>query len=96
MKRIFTCWAEEGSALPSCLSEGLEPPKFADGTRDPRCVVVLWTVEVGSFEEAQAIRDLRYGWPTSFHAGEPQPCPVCGAMHYPEGSGQCWNCSHKC
>lgn len=96
MKRIFTCWAEKGSTLPSCLSEGVDPPRFMDGTADPRCAVVLWRVEVGSFEEAQAIRNLRYGWEPAVPTGEAQPCPDCGAVHYPEGSGQCWNCSHQC
>jgi hypothetical protein len=96
MKRIYSAWAKHGSSLPNCLAEGIDPPRFNNGDVDPDCQVRLWTIEVGSLEEALAIRNLRCGWEPYEPEGEAEPCPTCGAMHYPMGSGQCWQCDHQC
>lgn len=58
-------------------------------------VFSAWGV-VGSFEEAQAIRNLRNGWEPTPTIGGPAPCPQCGATHCPDDSGQCWRCDHVC
>jgi hypothetical protein len=95
MKRLFTAWSSKDGVI-STLVEGEARPCFADGTPDPTAEILLWTVEVGSIEEATAIRNLRNGWEAFQPEGEAEPCPQCGALYYPMGSGQCWRCEHKC
>lgn len=56
----------------------------------------LWEIETDTFEEAMAIRNLRMGFEPFVPEGEWQPCPKCGAVFYPEGSGQCWRCGPIC
>lgn len=56
--------------------------------------VLLWRVEAGIWEEAQAIKHIRLGYSPYVPVGEPAPCPACGSMYYPGGSAQCWNCDH--
>lgn len=94
MKRVFTAWRSL-DGLQTVLAAGEGPPRFADGALQPDCELMLWRIEVGSFEEAQAIHKLRLGHPPYVPRGAPAPCPDCGSLFYPEGSGQCWNCSHE-
>lgn len=91
MKRVFSAWGVPGCELAYFMTEGVELPSHAIDTP-----VLLWTVEVGSFEEAQAIRNLRNGWEPTPTIGPAEPCPQCGANHYPQDSGQCWRCNHVC
>ena len=56
---------------------------------------MLWRIEVGSYEEAMAIRNLRLGYEPYVPQGEASPCPDCGSLHHPESTGQCWNCDHE-
>lgn len=91
MKRIFSAWGVEGSDLAYRISEGADRPPSSEDTP-----VHIWTVEVGSFEEALAILNLRNGWDPCPPEGFAHPCPKCGALHYPEASGQCWRCDHVC
>lgn len=90
MNRVFTAWGVEGhGGIATRLVEGEGPPESPDGHTH-----LLWRVEVGSFEEAQAVRNLRNGWEPFTPEGGPAACPECGALHYPTASGQCWRCEH--
>jgi hypothetical protein len=91
MKRVFTAWRSL-DGLQISLVAGDGPPRFANGELQPGCEVMLWRIEVGSYEEAMAIRNLRLGYKPYVPLGEASPCPDCGSLHYPAGSGQCWNC----
>lgn len=94
MKRIFTAWAREGEMFPHSLVCGEEPRHFMKGTVDPDCQILIWRIEACSWEEAMAIYNLRQGW-APYNPGTPaEPCPKCGALFYPLGSGQCWQCDH--
>ena len=95
MKRIFSAWASHGGQLPHTLVVGEGPPRFADGTPDSDCHICVWRIEVGSFEEALAIFDLRRGFRISQPVGDVGDCPMCGVIYYPSGSGQCWNCDYE-
>lgn len=53
---------------------------------------LLYSFEAGTPEEAMAIHHLRMGWEPYRPIGEAAACPRCGAMRYPEGSGECWRC----
>jgi len=91
MKRVFTAW-RSSDGLQSSLVHDEGPPQFANKKLQPNCEVLLWRIEVGSYEEAMAIHRLRLGWEPYVPEGEAAPCPCCGSMYYPENSGQCWNC----
>jgi hypothetical protein len=56
---------------------------------------LAWRFEAATWEEANAIHSLRMGWEPYRPAGRPAPCPACGAMYYPEGSAQCWQCGPR-
>ena len=96
MKRVFTAWGDEKSGIASTIVEGEGPPKFRNGELIPDSGVLLWRVELGSFEEVTAIRNLRNGWGPFEPEGDAEPCPKCGALFYPKGSGQCWRCDYRC
>ena len=93
MKRVFTAWRSL-DGLQTSLVHGEAPPRFANGELQPDCEVKLWRLEVGSYEEAMAIHNLRRGCGPYIPQGQAAPCPRCGSMYYPENSGQCWNCDH--
>ncbi len=94
MKMIYSAWARQNEVQACCLLEGVEPLKFPDGTIDPECEVLLYSFEANSGEEAMAIYYIRQGWGNYEPEGDSIGCPQCGSYYYPEGSGQCWNCSH--
>jgi hypothetical protein len=53
---------------------------------------MLYSFEAATHEEAFAVHALRMGWQPYRPVGEAAPCPRCGALFYPEGSGECWRC----
>lgn len=94
MRRIFSAWR----SLDGCettLVGGEGPPRFANGELQPNCEIMLWRIEVGSYEEAAAIHNLRLGLNPYVPEGDSAPCPNCGSMYFPENSGQCWNCDYE-
>jgi len=95
LKRIFTAWSESEGGEITGLWSGIERPKTGNGEPLWNCVFPVWRIEAGSFEEAMAIYNIRRGFGPYQPSGEPAPCPECGALHYPEGSAQCWNCDHE-
>ncbi len=94
MNRVFTAW-RSSDGTPSTLIMGEGPPTLANGELQPACDVMLWRIEVGSWEEARAVQSLRLGWKPYVPVGEATPCPNCEALLYAEGSGQCWNCDSE-
>lgn len=86
---IFTVWQSK-DRMQISLVGGEEPPPQDD------CVELLWRIEAATSEEASAIHHLRLGWEPYKPIGEAAPCPKCGAMFYPEGSGECWRCGPIC
>lgn len=58
---------------------------------------LLHRIEADTYEEAMAVHHIKMGWEPYVPAGEPRECPKgCGAMFYPEGSGECPNCGRIC
>jgi hypothetical protein len=94
--RIFTAWGGQGDKGPSTFIGGEGPPRAANGTLLSECEQFFWRIEAGSWEEASAVYHLRQGWEAYQPEGAAEPCPECGALHYPKGSGQCWRCDHHC
>ena len=89
MKRIFTSWGASNALQPHTIISGEEPPKFKNGVRQPDCEKLFWRIEAATWEEAMAIYHLRQGWEPYKPDVKAEPCPDCGALYYPEGSGQC-------
>jgi len=58
---IYTVWSSKDGGEITMVS-GEERPKFADGSLQPDCEVLLWRIEAATFEEASAIHHLRMGW----------------------------------
>ena len=83
-------------ALAKTVDANGTPTFFANGTLLSECEQFFWRIEAGTWEEAQAIYHLRQGWEPYQPEGAAVPCPECGALHYPSGSGQCWRCDHHC
>lgn len=94
MKITYTGWAVPGSREADVVVQGEGPLRLTNGERSRVNEVLLWRIEVGSHEEAMAIRNIRNGWKPYVPLGEPAPCPKCDATYYPEGSATCWNCDH--
>lgn len=94
MMRIFTSWGSKDDEYPHTVVSGEGPPQFKDGTLFPDCEQLFWRIEAATWEEAMAIFHLRRGW-ESYKPGRAEPCPDCGALYYPEGSGQCWQCPYQ-
>lgn len=69
------------------MSEGIEQPKFVDGSLDSYCERLMFVIEAGSAEEAAAIQHLRLGWEPYRPMGKAAACPNCGSTFYPDGSG---------
>lgn len=96
MNRTFTAWGDLEHNIAYDLVEGEGPTRCVNGDVIPPRGVLLWRIEVGSMEEAIAIRNLRNGWEPFDPGCKAEPCPDCGALHYPMASGQCWRCQHHC
>lgn len=95
-KAIYSAWGRVGDAFPCMLVAGEGPLTYRDGTVDPDCQQQFYTICACNFEEASAIYYLRQGWAPYRPMGNSAPCPQCGALYYPEGSGQCWSCCYSC
>lgn len=92
--KSYSAWTGlDGKA--KTLVEGVERPRTLNGAHMPETEVQLWTIHAATWEEASAIHFLRLGSGDYRPHGEAQPCPVCGAMYYPEGSRDCWRCERK-
>lgn len=92
MNRVFTAWGDVEGGEITGFWMGEERPKTGNGEPLWNCVVPLWRIEVGSFEEAMAVYNIRRGFAPYDPGCEPEPCPNCGATYYPGGSAQCWKC----
>jgi hypothetical protein len=96
MKKTYSVWALKGETIGHTLVVGEGPLRFANGEADEECEERLYTFEAASSEEAMAIYYMRQGWAPYKPEGEATPCPICGAMFYPKGSGECWSCDYRC
>ncbi|MBI2381191.1 MAG: hypothetical protein HYV16_10595 [Gammaproteobacteria bacterium] len=92
MKKTYSVWASRCQQIGHTLVGGEEPLRFANGRFDGDCEIRLYTFEANTHEEAMAIYYLRQGWAPYKPEGNAEPCPECGAMYYPQGSGECWRC----
>jgi len=58
---------------------------------------VLQVFKTKYWEEVQTLHYLKMDWGEYKTEGEAKECPNgCGALFYPEGSGECRNCGKIC
>jgi hypothetical protein len=91
----YSVWSTKDDPIGHTLMEGLEPLTFNDGSKDPDAELMLYSFEAETFEEAMSIYYIRQGWVPYKRDGEAEPCPKCGALYYPKGSGECWQCHYN-
>ena len=90
MKTTFRAYRETDQTT-SLYSEASERQARSTGLlRDS--ATFLWEIEAHTPEEASAIYNLRMGFEPYKPVGASAPCPSCGRLFYPAGSGVCWCC----
>jgi hypothetical protein len=99
MRKVYEAWAEFDGPVWTSISfgaiEGIEEQK-AKGLIRP-AAKLMYRIEADTFEEALAVHYIKMGWSPFQPAGKPKPCPnSCGAVFYPEGSGESPNCGKIC
>lgn len=99
MRKIYEAWAEgddpNWKSISLATREGIEEQR-AKGLLAPNAKL-RYRIEADTFEEALAIHHIKMGWSPFQPAGKAEPCPhSCGALFYPEGSGECPNCGKVC
>ena len=89
--RTYEAWADpENDCISLVATQGAEELR-AKGLLGASADL-LYRFQAATHEEAMAIHRLRMGWEPYCPVGAAAPCPVCTAMFYPEGSGECWRC----
>ena len=96
MKKVYEAWRDEADCrITFAPPEGIESERANGDITDK--AVLLHRVEADTFEEALAVHHIKMGWRPFVPMGEAKECPKgCGAMFYPEGSGECPNCGSIC
>ena|ERR1051325_11022753 len=99
MKKVYEAWIEDNeeksTSITLATAEGIEEQK-TKGLLD-RKAKLKYRIEADTFEEAMAVHHIKMGWSPYKPSGEPMSCPrSCGAIFYPEGSGECPNCGKIC
>jgi hypothetical protein len=96
MKKVYEAWQDEPTcsitfAPPEAIQQERATGSISDGAK------LLYRVEADTFEEALAVHHIKMGWRPFVPMGEATECPRgCGAMFYPEGSGECPKCGPIC
>jgi hypothetical protein len=95
MKKVFEAWSEGHGekweamtlATPDVVGEMMDRGLLS------RSALLKFRIEADTIEEAKAVQHIKMGWPPFRPNGKAAPCPnLCGAVYYPEGSGECPNC----
>lgn len=96
MKKQYEAWQfDEGCEITFAESQSIKM-HFAHGLI-PKDAILLHRVEAENWEEAMQLHYLKMDWGDYKPMGEAKECPNnCGAMFYPEGSGECPNCGNIC
>lgn len=79
-----------------CLCRAEDSENFMKTGQLNKDSVLMYVIEAQTWEEAQSIHNLRLGFGPYVPMGKPEPCPKCGGIYYPLGSGECYNCGKIC
>jgi hypothetical protein len=99
MRKVYEVWAEiEGGKQVSTTmapTEGIQEQLDKGLLR--RDAQLLFRIDADTPEEAHAVLNIKMGWGPYVPTGKPALCPKsCGALFYPESSGECPNCGKIC
>jgi hypothetical protein len=96
MRKVYEAWqGDAGCSITFAPVENIQQQR-ANGLL-PEDARLLYRVEADTWEEAMAVHYIKMGWSPYVPEGEPKECPRgCGAMFYPQGSGECPNCGRIC
>lgn len=96
MKKQYEAWSDpvDNSV---CLSLTERIQEMREQGLPSQGAKLLYRIEADTAEEANAVHNIKMGWGPYRPIGEAVSCPNnCGAMFYPEGSGECPNCGRIC
>jgi hypothetical protein len=91
VRETYEAWNDPDDDSVTLAPAGTAAELRAKGLLSVRATL-LYRFDADTSEEASAIHALRMGWEPYRPIGESTPCPRCGAIYYPQGSGQCWRC----
>jgi hypothetical protein len=96
MKKLYEVYqGMDGCSLTLGTPETFQQLR-SNGLLENDAKLLFWII-ADTLEEAMAVRNIKMGWAPYVPEGEPKECPRgCGAMFYPEGSGECPNCGRIC
>jgi hypothetical protein len=96
MKKVYGAWQDEAECSITFAPLEVIEDERANGNLTDKAKL-LHRVEADTFEEALAVHYIKMGWRPFVPMGEAKECPRgCGAMFYPEGSGECPKCGPIC
>jgi hypothetical protein len=91
--KIYEAWEwNDGGSQIAFSTPAYFQQEFARGSI-PQAAKLLHRIAANTWEEAMSLHHQQMGWSPYIPPGEPENCPHgCGAMFYPQGSGECPNC----
>ena len=93
---MYEAWEDKAGCSITFITAESAKEKRANNSLSEKARL-LHRIAAASYEEAMSLHYLKMGWEPYVPVGEPKPCPkACGAVFYPEGSGQCPNCGRIC
>ena len=96
MKKVYEAWEDESDCSISFGTLENLAEQRSKGLLSKKAKL-LHRVEAHTWEEAMSEHYAKMEWGSYRPEGEPTKCPKgCGAMFYPEGSGECPNCGKIC
>lgn len=96
MKKLYEAWQYDNKCVIAFGEAENIKIQIAQGEL-PKDAKLLHQIEAEFWEEAQRLHYLKMNWGEYKPMGEAKECPNgCGAMFYPEGSGECPNCGNIC
>jgi hypothetical protein len=99
MRKVYEVWVEieDGKQVSTTMGTTESIREYVDKGLLRRDAELLYRIEVDTPEEAHAVLNIKMGWGPYEPTGKPAPCPnSCGAIFYPESSGECPNCGKIC
>ena len=93
MKKLYEAWQDETS-ITFTEAERIKGLKAQELLSEN--AKLLHSIEANIWEEAMTAHYNNMGW-SAYDTGKAEECPNgCGAIFYPEGSGECPNCGNIC
>jgi hypothetical protein len=99
MRKVYEVWAEieDGRQVGTTMASAEGIREQLDKGLLRRDAQLLFRIDADTPEEAHAVLNIKMGWGSYEPTGKAVLCPnSCGALFYPESSGECPNCGKIC